>query len=80
MVQFGFFPRNLNLKEARLVLKRYPCRYWTRAIDPDEQVRDAAFKELTDSIYKTRSALCQFAWGRVPKADLRHVQLQGAIC
>ena len=76
----GFFPRNLNLKEARLVPKEVSLSVLTRAIDPDEQVRDAAFKEFDGLNLQNRDLRFANLHGAVlPKADLRHVQLQGAI-
>jgi len=77
---FGFFPRNLNLKEARLVPKEVSLSLLTRAIDPDKQVRDAAFKEFDGLNLKNRDLRYANLLGAVlPKADLRRVQLQGAV-
>jgi uncharacterized protein YjbI with pentapeptide repeats len=75
-----FFPRNLNLKEARLVPKEVSLSLLTRAIDPDKQVRDVAFKEFDGLNLQNRDLRFANMFGAVlPKADLRHVQLQGAI-
>jgi uncharacterized protein YjbI with pentapeptide repeats len=75
-----FFPRNLNLREARLVPKEVSLSLLTRAIDPDKQVRDAAFKEFDGLNLQNRDQRFANLFGAVlPKADLRHVQLQGAI-
>jgi uncharacterized protein YjbI with pentapeptide repeats len=74
------FPRNLNLREARLVPKDVSLSLLTRAIDPDKQVRDAAFKEFDGLNLQNRDLRFANFYGAVlPKADLRHVQLQGAI-
>jgi uncharacterized protein YjbI with pentapeptide repeats len=74
------FPRNLNLREARLVPKEVSLSLLTRAIDPDKQVRDAAFKEFDGLNLQNRDLRFANFFGAVlPKADLRHVQLQGAI-
>ncbi|MDD5580285.1 MAG: pentapeptide repeat-containing protein [Methylobacter sp.] len=76
----GFFPRNLNLREARLVPKEVPLSLLTRAIDPNKSVRDAAFKEFDGLNLQNRDLRFANLFGAVlPKADLRHVQLQGAI-
>jgi uncharacterized protein YjbI with pentapeptide repeats len=76
----GFFPRNLNLREARLVPKEVSLSLLTRAIDPDKQVRDAAFKEFDGLNLQNRDLRFANLLGAVlPKADLRHVQLQGAV-
>ena len=76
----GFFPRNLNLREARLVPKEVSLSLLTRAIDPDKQVRDAAFKEFDGLNLKNRDLRFATLIGAVlPKTDLRHVQLQGAV-
>jgi len=76
----GLFPRNLNLREARLVPKEVSLSLLTRAIDPDKQVRDAAFKEFDGLNLQNRDLRFANFFGAVlPKADLRHVQLQGAI-
>jgi len=76
----GFFPRNLNLREARLVPKEVSLSLLTRAIDPDKQVRDAAFKEFDGLNLQNRDLRFANLFGAVlPKADLRHVQLQGAV-
>lgn len=76
----GLFPRNLNLREARLVPKGVSLSLLTRAIDPDKQVRDAAFKEFDGLNLQNRDLRFANFFGAVlPKADLRHVQLQGAI-
>ena len=77
---FGLFPRNLNLREARLVPKEVSLSLLTRAIDPDKQVRDAAFKEFDGLNLKNRDLRFANLFGAVlPKADLRRVQLQGAV-
>lgn len=74
------FSRNLNLREARLVPKGVSLSLLTRAIDPDKQVRDAAFKEFDGLNLQHRDLRFANFFGAVlPKADLRHVQLQGAI-
>lgn len=74
------FPRNLNLREARLVPKGVSLSLLTRAIDPDKQVRDAAFKEFDGLNLQNRDLRFANFYGAVlPKADLRYVQLQGAI-
>ena len=76
----GFFPRNLDLKEARLVPKEVSLSVLTRAIDPDKQVRDSAFKEFDGLNLQNRDLRFANMKGAVlPKADLRHVKLQGAI-
>ena len=76
----GFFPRDLNLREARLVPKEVSLSLLTRAIDPDKQVRDAAFKEFDGLNLQNRDLRFANLLGAVlPKADLRHVQLQGAV-
>jgi len=75
-----FFSRNLNLREARLVPKEVSLSLLTRAIDPDKQVRDAAFKEFDGLNLQNRDLRFANLLGAVlPKADLRHVQLQGAV-
>jgi uncharacterized protein YjbI with pentapeptide repeats len=52
----------------------------TRAIDPDKQVRDLAFKEFDGLNLQNRDLRFANLFGAVlPKADLRHVRLQGAI-
>ncbi|MDO9270526.1 MAG: pentapeptide repeat-containing protein [Methylobacter sp.] len=76
----GLFPRNLSLREARLVPKGVSLSLLIRAIDPDKQVRDAAFKEFDGLNLQNRDLRFANFFGAVlPKADLRHVQLQGAI-
>jgi uncharacterized protein YjbI with pentapeptide repeats len=76
----GFFQRNLNLREARLVPKAVSLSLLTRAIDPDKQVRDLAFKEFDGLNLQNRDLRFANLFGAVlPKADLRHVRLQGAI-
>lgn len=76
----GLFPRDLNLREARLVPKGVSLSLLTQAIDPDKQVRDAAFKEFDGLNLQNRDLRFANFFGAVlPKADLRHVQLQGAI-
>ncbi|WP_333876501.1 pentapeptide repeat-containing protein [Methylobacter sp.] len=80
LFNLDFFPRNLNLREARLVPKEVSLSLLTRAIDPDKQVRDAAFKEFDGLNLQNRDLRFANFFGAVlPKADLRHVQLQGAI-
>jgi len=74
------FPRNLDLREARLVPKGVSLSLLTRAIDPDKQERDAAFKEFDGLNLQNRDLrFANFYGALLPKADLRHVQLQGAI-
>ncbi|HEY8034949.1 MAG TPA: pentapeptide repeat-containing protein [Methylobacter sp.] len=74
------FSRNLNLREARLVPKGVSLSLLTRAIDPDKQVRDAAFKEFDGLNLQNRDLRFANLFGAMlPKADLRHVKLQGAI-
>lgn len=76
----GFFPRNLSLRETRLVPKEVSLSLLTRAIDPDKAVRDAAFKEFDGLNLQNRDLRFANLFGAVlPKADLRHVQLQGAV-
>jgi uncharacterized protein YjbI with pentapeptide repeats len=76
----GFFPRNLNLKESRLVPKEVSLALLTKAIAPDKQLRDAAFKEFDGLNLQNRDLRFANLLGAVlPKADLRHVQLQGAV-
>lgn len=76
----GFFSRNLDLREARLVPKDVSLSLLTRAIDPDRRVRDAAFKEFDGLNLQNRDLRFANLFGAVlPKADLRHVQLQGAV-
>jgi uncharacterized protein YjbI with pentapeptide repeats len=76
----GLFPRNLSLQEARLVPKEVSLSLLTRAMDPDKQVRDAAFKEFDGLNLQNRDLRFANLLGAVlPKADLRHVQLQGAV-
>lgn len=76
----GLFPRNLNLREARLVPKEVSLSLLTRAIDPDKSIRDAAFKEFDGLNLQKRDLRYANLYGAVlPKADLRHAQLQGAI-
>jgi len=76
----GFFPRNLDLREARLVPKEVSLSLLTQAIGPDKQVRDAAFKEFDGLNLQNRDLRFANLLGAVlPKADLRHVQLQGAV-
>lgn len=80
LFNLDLFPRNLNLREARLVPKGVSLALLTRAIDPDKQVRDAAFKEFDGLNLQHRDLRFANFFGAVlPKADLRHVQLQGAI-
>ncbi|NOT11638.1 MAG: pentapeptide repeat-containing protein [Methylococcaceae bacterium] len=76
----GFFPRNLSLKESRLVPKEVSLSLLTKAIALDKSVRDAAFKEFDGLNLQNRDLRFANLLGAVlPKADLRHVQLQGAI-
>jgi uncharacterized protein YjbI with pentapeptide repeats len=76
----ALFPRNLYLREARLVPQGVSLALLTRAIDPDKQVRDAAFKEFDGLNLQNRDLRFANFYGAVlPKADLRNVQLQGAI-
>jgi uncharacterized protein YjbI with pentapeptide repeats len=76
----NLFPRNLNLREARLVPKGVSLSLLTRAIDSDKQVRDAAFIEFDGLNLQNRDLRFANLYGAMlPKADLRHVQLQGAI-
>ena len=76
----GIFPRNLNLKETRLIPKEVSLALLTRATDPNKQVRDNAFKEFDGLNLQNRDLRFANLFGAVlPKADLRHVQLQGAI-
>ncbi|MGZ5006770.1 MAG: pentapeptide repeat-containing protein [Methylobacter sp.] len=76
----GLFQRNLSLREARLVPKEVSLSLLTRAIDPDKQVRDAAFKEFDGLNLQNRDLRFANFYGAVlPKADLRHVRLQGAV-
>ncbi len=76
----GFFPRNLNLSETRLIPKEMSLALLTRATDPNKQVRDTAFKEFDGLNLQNRDLRFANLFGAVlPKADLRHVQLQGAI-
>jgi len=77
---FDFFPRNLSLREARLVPKEVSLSLLTKAIAPEKSVRDAAFKEFDGLNLQNRDLRFADLYGAVlPKADLRHVQLQGAI-
>jgi len=76
----GLFPRNLNLREARLVPKEVSLSLLTKAIDPEKSVRDAAFKEFDGLNLQNRDLRFANLFGAVlPKADIRHVQLQGAV-
>ncbi len=76
----SLFPRNLNLKEAKLIPKEVSLSLLTRATDPNKQVRDSAFKEFDGLNLQNRDLRFANLFGVVlPKADLRHVQLQGAI-
>lgn len=76
----GFFPRDLNLRETRLVPKEVSLSLLTRAIDPNKSVRDAAFKEFDGLNLRKRDLRFANLFGAVlPKADLRQVQLQGAV-
>jgi uncharacterized protein YjbI with pentapeptide repeats len=76
----GLFPRNLNLREARLVPKEVSLSLLTRATDPDKSIRDAAFKEFDGLNLQKRDLRYANLYGAMlPKADLRHVRLQGAI-
>jgi uncharacterized protein YjbI with pentapeptide repeats len=77
---WGIFPRNLNLREARLVPKEVSLSLLTRAIDPDKEIRDAAFQEFDGLNLQNRDLRFANLYGAVlPKADIRHVQLQGAV-
>jgi uncharacterized protein YjbI with pentapeptide repeats len=77
---WGLFPRNLDLKEARLVPKEVSLSQLTRATDSNKQVRDNAFKEFDGLNLQNRDLRFANLFGAVlPKADLRHVQLQGAV-
>jgi uncharacterized protein YjbI with pentapeptide repeats len=76
----NLFPRNLDLREARLVPKGVSLSLLTRAIDSDKQIRDAAFIEFDGLNLQNRDLRFANLYGAMlPKADLRHVQLQGAI-
>ncbi len=76
----NLFPRNLDLKEAKLVPKEVSMALLTRATDPDKPVRDSAFKEFEGLNLQNRDLRFANFYGAVlPKADLRHVQLQGAV-
>jgi uncharacterized protein YjbI with pentapeptide repeats len=76
----GFFSRNLNLKETRLVPKEVSLSLLTGAIDPNKAVRDAAFKEFDGLNLRNRDLrYANLLGAMLPKADIRHVQLQGAI-
>ena len=80
LFNLDLFSRNLDLREARLVPKGVSLSLLTRAIDPDKQVRDAAFKEFDGLNLQNRDLrFANFFGAILPKADLRHVQLQGAI-
>ncbi len=75
-----FFPRNLDLKETKLIPKEVSLSLLTKAIDPNKQVRDQAFKEFDGLNLQNRDLRFANLFGVVlPKADLRHVQLQGAV-
>ena len=77
---WGLFPRNLDLKEARLVPKEVTLSQLTRAIDPNKKTRDNAFKEFDGLNLQNRDLRFANLQGAVlPKADIRHVQLQGAV-
>jgi uncharacterized protein YjbI with pentapeptide repeats len=76
----ALFTKNLNLQEARLVPKEVSLSLLTRAIDPDKQIRDLAFKEFDGLNLQNRDLRFANMLGAVlPKADLRHVQLQGSV-
>ncbi|MGZ8928223.1 MAG: pentapeptide repeat-containing protein [Methylobacter sp.] len=76
----GVFPRNLRLREARLVPKEVSLSLLTRAIDADKSVRDTAFKEFDGLNLQNRDLRFANLFGAVlPKADLRRVRLQGAV-
>ncbi|ESS72148.1 pentapeptide repeat protein [Methyloglobulus morosus KoM1] len=77
---WGLFPRNLNLRETRLIPKEVPLSLLTRATDANKTIRDGAFKEFDGLNLKNRDLRFADLYGAVlPKADLRHVQLQGAV-
>jgi len=77
---WNLFPRNLDLKEARLVPKEVTLSQITRATDQTKTVRDNAFKEFDGLNLQNRDLRFANMYGSVlPKADLRHVQLQGAV-
>lgn len=77
---WGLFPRNLDLREARLVPKGVSLSLLTRATDRNKTVRDNAFKEFDGLNLQKRDLRFANLFGAVlPKADLRHVQLQGAV-
>jgi uncharacterized protein YjbI with pentapeptide repeats len=77
---WGLFPRNLDLREARLVPNEVTMSQLTRATDPNKQIRDTAFKEFDGLNLQNRDLRFANLYGAVlPKADLRHVQLQGAV-
>lgn len=71
----GYFPRNLNLKQARLLSKEMSQSLLSRAIDQDKLVRDAAFKEFNGLNLQNRDLRFANLFGTVlPKTDL-----QGAL-
>lgn len=75
----GFYPRNLNLEEARLVPKEVSLSLLTRALDLDKPLRDAAFKEFDGLKLRKRDLrFADLSGAMLPKADLREVRLQGA--
>ncbi len=77
---WGIFPRNLKLRETRLVPKEVSLSLLTRAIDKNKAIRDIAFKEFDGLNLQNRDLRFADFFGAVlPKADLRHVQLQGAV-
>jgi uncharacterized protein YjbI with pentapeptide repeats len=79
LFDLGFSPRNLNLKEARLVPYEVSLSLLTRAIDQDKPLRNAAFKEFDGlKLQKRDLRFADLSEAVMPKADLRHVRLQGA--
>lgn len=77
---WGVFPRNLNLRETRLIPKEVSLSLLTRATDTNKTIRDSAFKEFDGLNLQNRDLRFANLLGAVlPKADLRHVQLQGAV-
>jgi len=75
----GIFPRNLSLKEARLVPKGVSLSLLTRAFSLDKTLRDVAFKEFDGINLQERDLRFASLSGAVLlKADLRRVRLQGA--
>lgn len=77
---WGIFPRNLKLRETRLIPKEVSLSLLTRATDTNKNIRDSAFKEFDGLNLQNRDLRFADLFGAVlPKADLRHVQLQGAV-